>query len=272
MESTNQDYSEQTDSKQSNSSQCNPQSLDDLVKISRSQWHHVKYFPNFIPLNFADLIYQQCEAVFTSELNKPNFTYNTRQTITYGNPGLTYKLQIGKTEPLIFPVRNWEELLFFKILKPHLERVTKKTYNYCAIVYYPDGKADIPVHRDKEMISGTTIAGLSLGTVRTFKVILPSYSNMPPLELKLAHGSLYTMEPPTNDMCVHTVPAEPEITESRFSLTFRDVKQEDFAKMPIIPIYHCVAHFSTGARKGQLCNAIIKGEGDLCGRHKNSNN
>jgi len=290
---------------------------EDKIQIFKSQYHHVKYIPRAIPPDFADLVFQQCYAIFNDSDNiipdetysdstspeeaipdnmknyntppnapnndsTPNYnsqpefvpigtvpkrSYNTRLTITYGNPGLIYTVQIGKKEPQYIEARPWSELPFFQFLKPHLERVLGKTFNFCAIVYYPDGNTNIQPHRDKEMVPGTTIAGLSLGAERTFQLIFPSYSNWSPLELKLKHGSLYTMEPPTNNMCYHSIPFEPDVKQPRISLTFRDVGQEDFKRMPIIPIIRCVAKLQSGTRKGELCNAIVKDKGNLCGRH-----
>jgi hypothetical protein len=107
---------------------------------------------------------------------------------------------------------------------------------------------------------GTTIAGLSVGAERSFKIDFPNYSNLSPLEIKLFHGSLYVMEPPTNDHCYHSIPLDPSVSQIRYSFTFRDINQEDFQKMPIIPIVRCVAELKSGKRQGQPCDNIVKGK------------
>ena len=225
----------------------------------RSKYLHVRYFPQFVPNDFANQLYQHCERLPWGD--------NLRSTITYGNPGLHYTLQIGKTEPKSFPVIPWSEFPSFTILKPFIENILGKKFNFCAVMRYLNGSAGIKPHKDREMVSGTTIAGLSVGVERTFKIDFPSYSKLKPLEIKLFHGSLYTMEPPTNDNCYHSIPEEPGINGIRYSFTFRDINEEDFSRMPLIPIIRCVATLKSGNRKGEICNSIVGGSGNLCGKH-----
>jgi len=81
-----------------------------------------------------------------------------------------------------------------------LEQLTNSKYNYVVIQYYPDGSKGIAQHRDKEMTSGTVIAGISLNAVRRL-ILEPPYRNKidtVPVRVSLEHGSVYLLKPPTN--------------------------------------------------------------------------
>ena len=237
----------------------NPANNSKHVKY-RAEYINFDFYPMAMPRNFADQIFEACNAL-------PWQRQNMRTTITFGNPGLTYTVQFGKNPPYSEAVRPWDELSFFKILKPYLEQVTQKQYNFCAINRYPNGNAGIGLHRDKELATGTTITGVSVGAERDFIVQLPKYINSDPIRLKLFHGSMYSMNPPTNERCYHSVPIQPEISGIRYSLTFRDAEPDNFETVPVAPVIKCVALLKSGPRQGEACNAAVRGDGNLCGRH-----
>lgn len=103
-------------------------------------------------------------------------------------------------------------------LKKIIEKETKDTYTCCVIMRYPHGKIGIGKHKDKEMIAGTTIAGLSLGSTRSFEFTYGTKKHL----LKLLSGSLYVMKPPTNTFWTHEIKQDIKIDQARISLTFRN--------------------------------------------------
>jgi alkylated DNA repair dioxygenase AlkB len=58
----------------------------------------------------------------------------------------------------------WTEELNF--IKERVEAITKNKYSIYVMQRYPYGNIGINPHRDKEMVPGTTICGVSLGQTR----------------------------------------------------------------------------------------------------------
>lgn len=143
---------------------------------------------------------------------------HTRTSIILGNPGLIYKVSYrGITKETI--VTPWNTLPIFNALKSFIEDVTKQKFTVCVIQRYPHGNIGIAPHKDKEMVPGTLIAGLSFGATRTLDFIKPNYDNV---SIKLNSGSLYVLNPPTNQFWLHSIRTEPQVKEVRYSLTFRN--------------------------------------------------
>ena len=93
-------------------------------------------------------------------------------------------------------IMEWNEFPILFYIKNMIELVTNDTYTCCVIQRYPNGKHGINRHQDKEMIKGTTIAGVSFGETRTLEITDYYKNNI--LNLTLNSGSLYIMHPPTN--------------------------------------------------------------------------
>ena len=99
-----------------------------------------------------------------------------------------------------------------------VEDVIGEKMTVCAIQCYPNGPIEIKKHYDKEMKFGTKICGISLGSQR--KLELSRFEKTH--ELQLPHGSLYVLNPPTNNNWMHAIPPQPEVHGARISLTFRN--------------------------------------------------
>ena len=141
---------------------------------------------------------------------------NRRQKLLYGDPGLEYKI-VFKGKPVVYPVKPWiPEILH---IKSQIEALTGDNYTVCVVHYYPNGSIGINPHRDKEMIAGTTIVGLSLGAERTLEMSRGGKTTSIPLY----NGSIYILYPPTNDFWAHCIPKD-ETSTPRISLTFRNYK------------------------------------------------
>jgi len=152
-------------------------------------------------------------------------TPHRRSNQNYGDPGISYTLRLGGygSRPLKIierPVLEW--LPDLKDLKDRVELATKAKYNYCVVQRYPSGRVGINPHRDKEMVSGTTIAGISLGQTRTLTMGPPRWlvDEVLPVDIELGPGSMYVLKPPTNDYWSHCIQRD-STTECRLSLTFR---------------------------------------------------
>jgi alpha-L-fucosidase/alkylated DNA repair dioxygenase AlkB len=148
-----------------------------------------------------------------------NITSEKRATRTYGDTGLSYRLDFyGKIT--IKKAIPWEELPILLHVRNLLQELTHQTYNICVIQRYPNGKVGIAAHKDREMTSGTTICGLSLGETR----VLTMSRNSKRIHIRLVPGSIYVLNPPTNDYWFHSIEID-ETLGPRISLTFRNYSE-----------------------------------------------
>jgi hypothetical protein len=215
----------------------------------------VTFDEKFIDKELADVLLDKCNSIFVGESNG-------RSTILFGEEGLAYTIKLGKKLNKIPPI-NWDLFPELLIVKKKLENITGENYNFCAVTSYPNGRAVIQKHRDKEIKSTSQICGISLGVNRRFK-LSPMYSYDPPIILNLNHGSLYAILPPTNDHWVHEILPE-DTEEARYSLTFRNIDNP----LKVDDIKYCKGILKSGPRKGELCgNDISNLTDDYCGRHK----
>ena len=172
----------------------------------------IDFYENFITKEEAESLLIELASIINPVGNK-------RVCKLFGNEDVVYELTyFGKTS--IKPVNPW-----FKSIKDIRDRITKETgqeYTVCAIQMYPNGKVGINPHRDKEMIKGTMICGLSIGGTRTLSMTKGYKTITKEHNLKLNSGSLYILKPPTNSYWAHCI--KPKLTSSkvRYSLTFRN--------------------------------------------------
>ena len=166
-------------------------------------------------------------AFLNQELSQMWFTYllqylpitNRRKAIIFGDDGLIYTM-IYNGETYSRPVLPWSSIPGLLELKTFVENLTKERLTVCVLQCYPNDTIGINPHRDKEMIPGTKICGLSLGATRTLSF---TRSGEEPVSISLPPGSLYVMNPPTNDKWLHSIPkiASDKSEHIRLSLTFR---------------------------------------------------
>jgi len=171
----------------------------------------VDYYPHLLTDEHAKLWYDYLEYIMPQNENK-------RTSALFGNKGLIYTVRYREitrgTE-----VCEWDSLPGLPELKSLAEKITGQKYTVCAIQRYPTGKIGINPHRDKEMVFGTRIAGISIGSVRTIKFTRDYHED---INIKLLSGSLYVMNPPTNQKWLHSISKDNTIRTPRYSLTFRD--------------------------------------------------
>lgn len=133
---------------------------------------------------------------------------------TYGDGG-TYDI-VFRGVHVARPIHPWLPPLLK--VKKVLEQLTDTSYNVCVVQRYPTGKIGIPPHRDKEMVKGTSICGVSLGVQR----VLTMSRGTTNINIPLPVGSAYVLHPPTNTYWTHCIQPDPSITQPRISLTFRN--------------------------------------------------
>lgn len=229
------------------------------TKIYKDYNLNFEYIDAFVSKVDVDNLFEECGKLLWPDQNKPR-----RTSITFGDEGLIYSIKIRDT--IIYrKAICWSGLKGLIELKDKVERHTKLKFNFCAILRYENGTVAIQKHKDKEMVLGSSICGVSIGDTRIFQLSPPSYVNTEPLKITLSSGSMYIMHPPTNSYWMHEILTEPEKT-MRYSLTFRNVPENNLIKE--IPVYpKCQALLKSGPKKDQVCGANIK-DGTACKRHK----
>ena len=175
------------------------------------------YYPEFIEKVNADSI---CKYLNETIVWPKNYN-NKRCAMIYGDSGLKYTVNFsGKI--LERKTIDWDTLPILKEIRDFVADLTlSKTdykYNYCVVQRYPSGQFGIKPHRDKEMIPGTKIAGISLGETRELNMLRGTKNH----RFYLPSGSLYVFNPPTNDYWSHTIVLN-KSNNYRISLTFRNL-------------------------------------------------
>lgn len=183
----------------------------------------VDVYPDFIAPEAQDLFdYIEEKVSWTKQI-----TPTSRVNQNYGDPGLKYVLKFGgyggkPVKTIERAVLPWDDLPPLDAIKEMLLETTGSTYNYCVIQRYPSGRVGINPHKDKEMLPGSLIAGISLGATRTLTLIPPKYNKVDcePISIELLPGSLYLLKDPTNRHWQHAIDKD-DTKEPRISLTFR---------------------------------------------------
>lgn len=106
-------------------------------------------------------------------------------------------------------------------IKARLEDELKAQFNSVLLNWYRNGQDSIGMHADNEPELGKnpTIASLSLGSERTFK--LSHKKKKYEIDLPLRHGDLLVMAGSLQEHWKHGIPKEKNVREARVNLTFR---------------------------------------------------
>lgn len=180
------------------------------VKEIKDNKLHIQLITSLFTRDEGMKIFKTLESLF---INPPN---TRRVNQTYGDDGLIYRINFqGKITER--PAQSWNKVPLLKYLRDYVSELTRNKYTICVVQRYPSGKIGINPHKDKEMILGTTIAGLSFGAERTL-VMGRGEKN---IEIPLPSGSLYVMNPPTNTYWTHSIKKD-NSSIIRISLTFRN--------------------------------------------------
>ena len=193
-------------------------------KIIKSNKLNIDYYDQYLSQDESQKIYDILEKDIIWDVP---FSNNKRLTQIYADPGLIYEVKLGgygnrPLETYRYSTLPWGYLPILMEVREKLSQLTGEKYNFCVIQRYPNGKVGISPHRDREMIKGTHICGLSVGCTRKLKMSPPKFIKDQSIELELKSGSLYILRPPTNDYWTHCVEKDSS-KAPRISLTFRNV-------------------------------------------------
>lgn len=136
-----------------------------------------------------------------------------RKSMAISDQGLVYRYagveRVGKP---------WHPLL--QRLRDRLERDTGHRFNFVLCNLYPDGKAGLGWHADNEpeVMEGSTIASISLGAEREFR--LKKRGTNVEQHVVLENTSLLLMQGDTQQHYLHSVPKDGS-TQPRLNFTFR---------------------------------------------------
>jgi alkylated DNA repair dioxygenase AlkB len=200
----------------------------------KSSYWNVVLIPDFLSQAEASSLFFQGEALFSS-LGK---IQKRRTNVTLGDrDGMTYKVEFGYGKTKRSTTRQtiaYKNISILPDIKSRVEKVVanldpsfsqgkevspKVSFPMCAALRYPNGNYGIKRHRDREVPSGSIIAGLSVGEKRTLILSDPKGNHSERLDL--TPGSLYIFYPPTNDRSFHEIEEEPKRSKPRISFTFR---------------------------------------------------
>lgn len=182
---------------------------------------HTKYSRENLNIDYYKSLLRQDIADYWLEKLEDLLPAVTKRTSTLiGDEGLIYKVTYrGQTSSRA--VLPWDAIEDLSELKAYVEGVTGQKMTVCVIQQYPAGKTGIKPHRDKEMVWGTKICGISLGATRILSLSRTGYES---IDIPLEAGSLYVLNNPTNQYWLHSIVQDNSIKSSRISLTFRNYK------------------------------------------------
>jgi len=184
----------------------------------------LRIFPNFLTeleaYNLFEYIMKNVKFEH-DHITKAGIFSKKRNKIQYGS--IPYYIAKYQGREIRTPVINWDELPLLKSLAEQISLITKQTYHVCIIQLYNNGEVGIDPHRDKEMVHGTIITSLSLGTTRVMRFEYGRYGQIPDktIDVALSRGTLCLIDPPTNDFWTHSIPKDSSTT-ARMSLIFRN--------------------------------------------------
>ena len=139
-----------------------------------------------------------------------------RLTAWYGDPEARYTYSGLAWEP-----RPWLPAL--ANLRARVEAATAARYNSVLLNLYRNGRDSMGWHADDEPELGLTpsIASLSLGAARRFRLRPRAGLPHAPLGIDLPTGSLLLMRGPTQQHWQHALPKTARLVGPRLNLTFR---------------------------------------------------
>ena len=189
---------------------------------------HVKLFNDFLTSKQCTSL--QCCLQSYIDCNGLYFTKYDERTgskcgLAFGNADLTakgYATRIGAVRK-IRPVASWDDGELGQAIRDIGQQINRqlgaKSFEYCVVQRYDSTRPSIAPHRDNEQDSETGIYGLSIGATYRLTmrhgVLKDNRQLTVPREwlhdaehkekLDLPNGSLYVLEPPTNDSWSHQI-------------------------------------------------------------------
>jgi len=139
-----------------------------------------------------------------------------RKVALYSDPSIAYRYA-SKTK-IGLP---WTSTLL--TIKNTIESITKESYNACLLNLYHNGEESMGWHSDneKEIITNSSIASLSLGASRKFS--FKHKETKETVSIELANGSLLEMKGSVQTHWWHALLKSKKVTDARINLTFRQM-------------------------------------------------
>lgn len=191
----------------------------------------IRYNASFFPTDVADRFFQELLAFdqfATHEINPYTKKDIARKTLQFGDPNVrVYKYSTASAKS----VRPWRHTSCLQEMKNAIYLATGVKPNMCLINFYtPDAQLSYHSDDENDMVAESTVASVSLGTVRRFKMREKQLNaDTPHVEganmwtWMLAHGSLLTMEGKCQTVLEHSVP-KMSCEGIRINCTFRVMK------------------------------------------------
>ena len=178
---------------------------DSLDNLGHDEKHISEFVNNYIEEEASELL----ECLGKSELTPES----GRSVASFGE---TYKYNGSRNDPVEFPVP-------IKKLLDKLNNDYNQQLNSCVINRYDGPTSFIPSHADNERCIDpeSAIFTVSLGQTRAVEFV--NIHNGEKHTHKATDKSLYAMSRKSQDVYKHSIPADPEATGVRYSLTFRTV-------------------------------------------------
>ena len=193
------------------------------------QWRKIKRtnldldYARIFPAKYANAIFTRLEQetrYHQGQLARTMFRgkwYDLRRKhASYGDEGINYSFS-GMTLPAL----PWTHLLTY--IRSVVKQACGVDFNFVLVNRYDSGKDYLGYHRDDEdgLDKTKPIVSLSFGQARPFLLKPILTGNAPPLELLLENGSMLSMNPPTNEFWLHSLPRRQRVVFPRINLTFR---------------------------------------------------
>lgn len=176
----------------------------------------VRYAPAFFTRKTSRKAFQELEALFESAKEETGVLYgkqwtSQRRTIQFADPGVRLYRYSGSSAEDALPFDSNPTL-------DHIRRRVSKAcdtpFNFALVNFYPINPEEDPTkdaklgwHSDDEgdMVEGSTIASVSLGMERRFRIREKEDHDAVHFDEKLANGSLLTMEGECQKIMEHCI-------------------------------------------------------------------
>ena len=189
----------------------------------------IYYDRDFLNTEEAKLLFDALRTKCAWQRHRSSFNHAVpRDEAYYGDRGTTYTYSRREYRPLAWIPK----LLSLKI---RVEEATpaiaysnlglpRLGYNAVLCNLYRNGHDSVGLHADAEPEMGPVIASVSLGAERLFR--LKGKNGAVVFADRLPPGSLVIMAGETQKNYKHEVPKEPDITQPRINLTFRQIQHK----------------------------------------------
>ena len=189
--------------------------------------------PNILPQDGIALYYdkiigdEQVKQLYDALFN--NIHWENERVIMFGKEIITKRKVAFFSDPSIsyrYASKTkiglpWTSTLI--TIKNRIESITKESYNACLLNLYHNGEESMGWHSDneKEIITNSSIASLSLGANRKFS--FKHKVSKETVSIELINGSLLEMKGSVQAHWWHALLKSKKVTDARINLTFRQM-------------------------------------------------